>query len=255
MALLRLQNGIVYGPIASRRLGCSLGLNILPLEYKLCSLNCVYCQYGWTKTCTLDVRSYVSDLPTAKDVAIALRESLLKLKDADMVPSYITFSGNGEPTLHPGFEEIVRSVKKVRDELAPNALLAILSNSTTVSEESVRRALEQLDVRVMKLDCGEAGGFDVYNRPCAGIDFERIVNGLSKLKGFSIQTLFTNLNSDESSIRNWIDVIETLKPNEVQVYTLDRSAPLAALRPVSKDKLEEIARRVTSETGVTAKVY
>lgn len=255
MALLRLQSGIVYGPVASRRLGCSLGLNILPFEYKLCSLNCVYCQYGWTKTCAVDVRSYVSDLPTAEDVALALRTSLLKLKDADATPSYITFSGNGEPTLHPQFEEIVRAVKKVRDELAPSALVAILSNSTTVSEEWVRRALEQLDLRVMKLDCGEARTFDAYNRPCAGIDFQRIVDGLRKLKGFSIQTLFTNLNSDESSVRNWIEVLGTLKPNEVQVYTLDRSAPLAALRAVSKDKLEEIARRVTSETGVPAKVY
>ena len=255
MALLRLQSGIVYGPVASRRLGCSLGLNILPFEYKLCSLNCVYCQYGWTKTCALDVRSYVSDLPTAEDVALALRASLLKLKDAGVAPSYITFSGNGEPTLHPQFEEIVRAVKKVRDELAPGASVAILSNSTTVSEESVRRALEQLDLRVMKLDCGEARTFGAYNRPCAGIDFQRIVEGLRKLKGFSVQTLFTNLNSDESSVNNWIDALGTLKPNEVQVYTLDRSAPLAALRAVSKDKLEEIARRVTSETGVPAQVY
>ena len=255
MALLRLQSGIVYGPVASRRLGCSLGLNILPFEYKLCSLNCVYCQYGWTKTCALDVRSYVSDLPTAEEVALALRASLLKLKDAGVAPSYITFSGNGEPTLHPQFEEIVRAVKKVRDELAPGASVAILSNSTTVSEESVRRALEQLDLRVMKLDCGEARTFGAYNRPCAGIDFQRIVEGLRKLKGFSVQTLFTNLNSDESSVNNWIDVLGTLKPNEVQVYTLDRSAPLAALRAVSKDKLEEIARRVTSETGVPAQVY
>jgi wyosine [tRNA(Phe)-imidazoG37] synthetase (radical SAM superfamily) len=203
----------------------------------------------------VDVSLYASDLPTAKDVGLALRESLLQLKDSGMIPSYITFSGNGEPTLHPRFEEIVGVVKKVRDELAPNALVAILSNSTTVSEESVRRALEQLDVRVMKLDCGEAGIFDAYNRPCAGVDFERIVNGLRKLKGFSVQTLFANLNSDESSIRNWIDVIQTLKPNEIQVYSLDRSAPLATLRPVSKEKLGDIARRVTSETGVPAKVY
>jgi wyosine [tRNA(Phe)-imidazoG37] synthetase (radical SAM superfamily) len=255
MALLRLQKGIVYGPVSSRRLGWSLGLNILPFEYKLCSLNCVYCQYGWTKVCTVDGRSHVSDLPDPTDVALALRESLLKLRDADAMPSYITFSGNGEPTLHPQFEEIVRAVKRVRDELAPKALVAILSNSTTVSDESVRRVLEQLDVTVMKLDCGEAVTFASYNRPCTGVDFEEIVKGLRRLHGFSVQTLFTSLNSDESSIGKWIEVIRTLKPKDVQVYTLDRSAPLAELKPVGKDRLEEIARRVTSETGIPAKVY
>jgi wyosine [tRNA(Phe)-imidazoG37] synthetase (radical SAM superfamily) len=255
MSLLRLQNAIVYGPVSSRRLGCSLGLNILPFEYKLCSLNCVYCQYGWTKVCAVDGRSHESDLPKAEDVAFELREALLKLRAANIFPSYITFSGNGEPTLHPQFEEIVRAVKKVRDELAPKALVAVLSNSTTVGEESVRRALEQLDVRIMKLDCGEADAFASYNRPCAGIDFERIVEGLRKLKGFSVQTLFTNLNSDEFLVTKWIEIVRTLKPNDVQVYTLDRSAPLSELRALSRDKLEEIARRVISETGVPAEVY
>ena len=255
MALLRLQKAIVYGPVSSRRLGRSLGVNVLPFDYKLCSLNCVYCQYGWTEACAVDASSHLSDLPSANDVALALRESLLGLKDEGVVPSYITFSGNGEPTLHPRFGEIVDVVKKTRDELAPKALVAILSNSTTVGDESVRRALERLDVRVMKLDCGEAGTFGLFNRPCPGVALEKIVEGLLKLRRFSVQTLFTNLNSDERSLQRWIGVIKTLKPLDVQVYTLDRSAPLAELRPVGRDKLEEIARRVFSETGVPAHVY
>jgi len=255
MTLLKLQTTIVYGPISSRRLGCSLGVNILPSEYKLCSLNCVYCQYGWTEEWTADGRSHSSDLPNAEDVALALRESLLRLKKEGIVPSYITFSGNGEPTLHPQFEEIVRVVKKVRDELAPKASVAILSNSTTVGDESVRRALEQLDAAVMKLDCGETETFALYSRPCPGVSFEEIVEGLRKLHSFSVQTLFTNLNSKESSVQRWIELLKTLKPRDVQIYTLDRSAPLAELRPVSKDKLDEIARKVKSETGISAKVY
>jgi len=255
MVLLSLQKAIVYGPISSRRLGCSLGLNILPVAYKLCTLNCVYCQYGWTKAFATDASSHISDLPGVEDVTLALRKFLLELRDADIIPSYITFSGNGEPTLHPQFEEIVDAVKKVRDELAPEARIAILSNSTTVGDELVRRALEKLDLRVMKVDCGEVNTFASYNRPCTGVDFEEIVMDLRKLSGFSVQSLFTNLNSDESSIDKWIEVLKTLKPHEVQVYTLDRSAPLAELEPVSKDKLHEIACRVRSETGIPAEVY
>jgi len=230
-------------------------LNILPLEYKLCSLNCVYCQYGWTKVCAIEGKDYVSDLPGPAEVALALRESLLKLKEENVTPAYITFSGNGEPTLHPQFEEIVRAVKKVRDELAPKALLAILSNSTAVGRESVRRALKLLDVAVMKLDCGDVATFTSYNRPCDEVDFSKILEGLRELSDFKLQTLFTNLNSDEPSVKKWIDTIKMLKPKEVQIYTLDRSAPLADLRAVSKDKLQEIARRLTSETGVRAKIY
>jgi len=255
MALLRLQRSIIYGPVSSRRLGCSLGLNILPIEYKLCSLNCVYCQYGWTEACALECKDYVSDLPSPEEVALALRESLLKLKDENVTPTYITFSGNGEPTMHPQFEEIVRAVKKVRDELAPKALLAILSNSTTVGRESVRRALKLLDVTVMKLDCGDVNTFTLYNRPCAEVDFSEIVRGLRELRDFTLQTLFTNLNSDEPSVEKWIKTIKMVKPKEVQIYTLDRSAPLADLKSVSRERLEEIARRLTSETGVPAKVY
>lgn len=157
--------------------------------------------------------------------------------------------------MHPQFEEIVRAVKKVRDELAPKALLAILSNSTTVGRESVRRALKLLDVTVMKLDCGDVNTFTLYNRPCAEVDFSEIVRGLRELRDFTLQTLFTNLNSDEPSVEKWIKTIKMVKPKEVQIYTLDRSAPLADLKSVSRERLEEIARRLTSETGVPAKVY
>jgi len=255
MALLRLQEAIVYGPVSSRRLGCSLGLNILPVSYKLCSLNCVYCQYGWTKTLVREADSCLSELPGVEDVTAALTAALQELKENGVRPSYVTFSGNGEPTLHPQFEQIVESVKKVRDRLAPEALVAILSNSTTVGDKSVRRALEKLDVRVMKLDCGAEEGFSSYNRPCPGVELEEIIGGLKRLKKFSLQSLFTNLNSDDESVKKWLSVLKVLKPLDVQVYTLDRSAPLAELKAVSKSTLEEIARRVKSETGIPAEVF
>lgn len=255
MALLKLQSALVYGPVSSRRLGRSLGLNILPLEYKLCSFNCVYCQYGWTRTHTLDGRAYGADLPTPEEVEIALREFLSRLNREGTPPAYITFSGNGEPTLHPEFDRIVDVVRRLRDELVPSARVAILSNSTTVGDEAVRRSLDKLDVRIMKLDCVDSGIFASYNRPCGGVDVKGIVEGLKKLRGFTLQTLFTDMNSGDESVTRWLETVKYLKPEEVQVYTLDRSAPLAELKPVSKQKLKEIMRRVETEAGVSATAY
>jgi len=255
MALLKLQSALVYGPVSSRRLGRSLGLNILPFEYKLCSFNCVYCQYGWTGTHTLDGGTHRADLPTSEQIASALREFLTRLAGAGTPPAYITFSGNGEPTLHPDFDRIVDVVLQLRDELAPGARVAILSNSTTVGDEAVRKSLDKLDVRIMKLDCAEPDVFAYYNRPCHGVDVKGVVEGLKKLKSFTLQTLFTDVNSGDESVARWLEAVKYLKPEEVQVYTLDRSAPLAELEPVSKQRLQEIMRRVETEAGVSATAY
>ncbi len=255
MGLLKLQSALVYGPVSSRRLGPSLGLNILPLEHKLCSFNCVYCQYGWTATHTLDGRAHRKDLPTPEEVAAALREFLYRLNNAGTPPAYITFSGNGEPTLHPEFGEIVDVVLEVRDELAPEAKVAILSNSTTVADETIRKSLDKLDLRIMKLDCVESDLFGAYNRPCRGVDVNSIVEGLKKLRSLTLQTLFTDMNSDDSSVARWLETVKYLKPREVQVYTLDRSAPMPELKPVSKQKLRDIVHRVETEAGVSASVY
>lgn len=252
---MELQSGPVYGPVSSRRLGRSLGLNILPFDRKLCSFNCVYCQYGWTGTHTLDGRAHRAELPTPAEIAAALRESLSRLASDGAPPAYITFSGNGEPTLHPEFDKIVDLVLKLRDELAPEARVAILSNSTTVGDEAVRRSLDRLDVRIMKLDCVEPDVFTSYNRPCCGVDVGNIIEGLKKLRTFTLQVLFTEMNSGEKSVAGWLEVVKYLKPEEVQVYTLDRSAPLVDLKPVSKKRLEEITLRVEAEAGVRATAY
>lgn len=236
-------------------MGPSLGLNILPFEYKLCSFNCVYCQYGWTETHTLDGRAHGAELPTPEEVAAALRKFLGRLTASGRSPSYITFSGNGEPTLHPEFDRIVDVVRELRDELAPAAKVAILSNSTTVGDEAVRRSLEKLDVRIMKLDCVDSDIFASYNRPCRGVDVKSIIEGLKKLNRFTLQTLFTDMNSDDAAVTRWLETVRDLKPQEVQVYTLDRSAPMAELRPVSKEELHRIVRRVEEEAGVAATAF
>ncbi len=255
MALLKLQSALVYGPVSSRRLGRSLGLNVMPFGYKLCSFNCVYCQYGWTGSHTLDGRAHSADLPTPEEVGADLRGFLARLAGAGTPPAYITFSGNGEPTLHPEFGRIVDVVLALRDELAPDAKVAILSNSTTVGDEAVRTALDRLDVRIMKLDCVDSHIFVSYNRPCRGVDVKDIVEGLKKLKSFTLQTLFTDMNSDDEPVGRWLETVRYLKPREVEVYTLDRSAPLAELKPVSRQRLQEIMRRVEAEAGVPAAAY
>jgi len=175
--LLHLKKGITYGPVNSRRLGLSLGINLMPPSVKVCSFDCVYCQYGWTKE--REIRDeHRALIPGVEDVARAVETALTALPSA---PAYITFSGNGEPSLHPDFPDIVEAVKATRDRLAPGARTAILSNSSAAAEERILKALAGLDTRIMKLDCGTEGLFQRYSRPAAGITLEGVTNGLAEL--------------------------------------------------------------------------
>jgi len=188
--LLRLKKGITYGPVNSRRLGLSLGINLIPPSIKVCSFDCVYCQYGWTK-----VREFRDEhralVPRAEDVARAVEAALAELPSP---PAYVTFSGNGEPSLHPDFPDIVEAVRETRDRLAPGAKTAILSNSSAVTEERTRKALARLDMRIMKLDCGTEEVFQRYSRPATGITLEGIAVGLgelTRLAPVTIQSLWS----------------------------------------------------------------
>lgn len=251
--LLRLQKGIIYGPVNSRRLGCSLGINILPAYEKLCPFNCVYCQYGWTKTHTIRLDKS-SALPSVKDVKQALKEALMTIS---IQPAYITFSGNGEPTLHPDFGQIVEEVKAVRDELSPKAKTAILSNSALVSDLSIRQALSKLDLRIMKLDCGRPDVFKRYNQPCRGVDLEAITEGLARLTDVTIQTLFSSGqegNLDPQNIIAWLERLKRINPSSIQLYTLDRGYPGNDLKSATEEQLSQIKKRIEEE-GLSAQVY
>jgi wyosine [tRNA(Phe)-imidazoG37] synthetase (radical SAM superfamily) len=237
--ILELQKGIIYGPVNSRRLGRSLGINILPPDRKVCPFNCVYCQYGWTGVHTAKLPSDFT-LPSVKSVSEALRNALLTLPSP---PAYITFSGNGEPTLHPEFSPIVEEVTQLRNEFAPGAKTAILSNSALVTDNSIRSALEQLDLRIMKLDCGTSEVFQRYNQPCSGVNLDSITDGLIQLSGVTIQTLLSagqTGNLESRNITEWIEILKKIKPLSVQLYTLDRGYPDSNLLPVSIDEMNEI---------------
>jgi wyosine [tRNA(Phe)-imidazoG37] synthetase (radical SAM superfamily) len=251
---IQLQQGIIYGPVDSRRLGNSLGINLMPTRYKLCPFNCVYCQYGKTRIRTAKVEEYKDELPGPDQVAAALESVLLPGVDAD----YITFSGNGEPTFHPELGEIVDKVSELRDRYLKGADVCILSNSAFVWKEKVRQALMKTNVRIMKLDVGSEKDFNLINRPAEGVSFRKIIGGLRELTDYYIQTLFFDgeiSNAGDEHIDKWIDLIGQLRPRIVQIYTLDRPAWEKGIRKVPNEKLSEIANRTTERTGVNVCVY
>lgn len=237
--LLELQKGIVYGPVQSRRLGRSLGINILPPGVKVCTFNCLYCQYGWTDFSNIKNVPF----PPVQKIIDAVGKALESLP---MPPAYVTFSGNGEPTLHPQFSKIVDGVTQLKDGYAPSAKTAILSNSSRVHDPSVREALGKLDVRIMKLDAGRARTFKTYNKPYPGIFFFDIIQGLCSLEDVTIQALFTGGRLGNFKVKHlseWIQKLERIKPIDVQVYTLDRGCPSDAIVKREKSDLEQIKRK------------
>lgn len=251
--LLDLKKGIIYGPVHSRRLGRSLGINILPGEAKLCTFDCLYCQYGWTGIHDAKPPRDV-DLPSVSDVLDAVRNALALI---DVPPAYITFSGNGEPTLHSDFPRMVEGVIDLRNRFSPQSETAILSNSTTVSDPDIRSALARLDLRIMKLDSGSEEMLGAYNRPCGGIHLGEIVEGLAALKDVTIQALFTGGpagNGGVEAVDAWIDQLEKIRPLMVQIYTLDRGYPSRRIEPLSRTELLDVAARLESRS-IRAQVY
>jgi len=252
--VLPLQSGIVYGPVNSRRLGRSLGINLSPTREKLCPFDCAYCHYGRTKLHTIETVQYRELFPATKAVGAALRHSLSR----GAGPAFVTFSGNGEPSLHPDFPEIVNNVKAIVRGLAPNARLAILSNSVMVTKPEVCAALQALDVRIMKLDAGNPRIFAKINRPCSGVEFERIVEGLATLENVTIQTLFASgkyENSSEANVADWIARLAEIKPIAVQIYTCDRPPADSGLEKVPRERLADIARTAADRLGVPIEVF
>lgn len=256
--ILPLQSGIIYGPVRSRRLGASLGVNILPSRYKLCSFNCLYCQYGWTPKPTLNPTYQTKDLPRPREVSDALEKSLRQIIRQRMKLDCITFSGNGEPTLHPDLAEIVAKAKTLRDRYVPQVKLAILSNSSTVGRKEVREALETLDLRVMKLDAGSEELIEQLNGPTPPFYLGEIVAGLKKLTGVTLQSLFVQgrvSNADPDSVEDWIQKVTDIQPALVQVYTLDRVPAERRLWKVNRATLEWIAGQVRWRAAVPAEAY
>jgi wyosine [tRNA(Phe)-imidazoG37] synthetase (radical SAM superfamily) len=252
MGVLPLETGITYGPIRSRRLGLSLGINLLPAGYKLCSFDCIYCHYGHTdvKSLSADAR----DLPWSSEVLREVRVALHKVPNVDT----ITFSGNGEPTLHPAFPKIAAAVSELRDELAPNAKLALFSNATTAHLEPIREALALFDLSMLKLDAGDPSTLTAINRPAPEVSWERIIEGLGQVPKLVIQSVLIDgkvTNVKGAAFEAWVDTLVKLKPSRVQVYSTDYPVPENSVERVLPYELERIAEDVKKRTGLPIETH
>ena len=249
-----LQDSTVYGPIRSRRLGNSLGINVLPVSHKVCSSNCVYCQYGWT----LPANTSGERLRRAPELLREIEEAFRHHADAGTPVDCITLAGNGEPTLHPDLEELVLGLKTLRDAYFPQAAVGILTDSTQVTRPRVRQALALLDVRYMKFDAADEATWRRINLPLGDTSFSAMVEALRRLPKIMLQSMFIHGsydNTEEAHLRVWIDAVGSINPLSVQVYTIDRGTAAAGILEVPREKLQEIADRLTDATGIPADVY
>lgn len=253
-----LTDGVTYGPVQSRRLGASLGVNILPFNVKVCSFNCNYCQCGWTTDTVDDAALAKYEWPAARQVGEGLRKTLLELKAKGQSLDCITLAGNGEPTLHPDFLPVIRAIIAVRDEVMPGVRCDILSNAAHLDRPQVVEGLNLLDERYMKLDAGTDAQFLNMNSPVMEVGVWDIMKNLSKLKDFVVQAMFTQGrrdNTDEKSVVDWIQAVKRVKPKSVQIYSVDRYPADTKIHRVDRGLLEDIAQALTAQTGVPAEVF
>ena len=247
----------IFGPIHSRRLGISLGINLLPKGGKFCSFDCIYCECGLNKE-----RRTKNPLPTADEVVEGLESKLEELRAEDIVPDVLTFAGNGEPTLNPHFSEIVDRVLKVRDIYCPSAKLSILSNATQIRRPEIREALLRFDNNILKLDTVNPLYINTVDRPQGHYDVEEQIACLELFGGHCIiQTMLMkgeyeghNLdNTTEEYALPYLEALKRIKPQAVMLYTLDRETPVSGLEKAEPEAMEAIAERIR-ELGIEVSV-
>lgn len=243
-----LYNNIIFGPVRSRRLGLSLGVNLLPIESKLCSFDCIYCECGWN-----DDHPGKRRFNAREDVSAMLDATLARMVADGTPPDVITFAGNGEPTMHPDFEKIIDDTIALRDKHCPTAKVSVLSNATQIHREDVRRALLRVDNNILKLDSAFDATVQLVNKPQGNYSVARTVELLKAFNGeLIVQTMFLRGeylgkrvdNTTTEEVEAWLKLIAEIKPKQVMVYSLDRDTPCQTLEKVEKDELRGIADRV-----------
>ncbi len=247
--LIPLQGGILYGPINSRRFGRSLGINLMPRAYKLCSFNCVYCHYGLTRKPTMDISESFIDLPALDTVVKAVEQAA----NSSMQFDFLTFSGNGEPTLYPRFAELVDEVVRIRDTYRPEVKVALLSNSSGLLLKEVRESVSKIDTPVFKLDAGSENKFREINRPAKEVSFAEVLDHLASLDDIYIQTVFIQgkpTNEADEDIISYLRQINRIQPRESHIYSIDRPVPYKTISLVSPKRLKAIAQQGQKKTGV-----
>ena len=238
---------IVFGPIFSRRLGSSLGVNILPSKGKLCNFDCVYCECGWNKDGIAE-RTF----PTLVEVEQALEAKMSQARAEGVAIDSITFSGNGEPTMNPEFPEIIDVTLSMRDKYYPEAKVSVLSNAFLASRESVAAALARVDNPILKIDASSDELIAKINKPCGPYHLDKVIESLRRFDGnFVLQTMF--LRSPEfdttelEALAAWHDIVRELRPRQVMVYTIDRETPDKSLQKYTVEEMAEFVKPLVDE--------
>lgn len=246
----------IFGPVRSRRLGVSLGVNLLPTVSKYCNFNCIYCECGWTE------HRGRPALPTRGEVRLLLLQKLEAMRQAGEPLDVITFAGNGEPTIHPDFAEIIEDTLEARQRFYPDARVVVLSNATMLDRPKVRLALQRVDQAALKLDSALDDTMRRIDEPQGGLTVAKIVARLSAMgHDYTLQTMFLRGeykgqrvdNTTEHEVGEWLKVLESLRPRDVMVYTIDRDTPIPTLEKVPLAELEAIGERVR-QLGIPVQV-
>lgn len=245
----------IFGPVHSRRLGVSLGINLLPEDGKVCSFDCIYCECGFNK----DHRPS-KPLPTREEVKKALEERLKDMQANGPKPDVLTFAGNGEPTAHPHFPEIIEDTIALRDKYFPNAKVSVLSNSTFINRPKVFEALNKIDNNILKLDTVSEEYIRTVDRPTGHYDLNEVIENLKAFKGnLIVQTMFmkglykgTDVdNTSDEYVLPWLETVKRINPRQVMIYTIDRETPDHELKKATHEELDRILELLKKE-GIPA---
>lgn len=238
---------IVFGPIFSRRLGASLGVNLLPKKGKLCNFDCVYCECGWNKDGRSDGK-----FPRLLEIEKALEEKMSKAVAEGVGVDSITFSGNGEPTIHPDFAQVIDVTLRLRDRYFPDAKVSVLSNATMIGRKDVAEALMRVDNPILKIDASSDELVRQINKPAGPYSLADVIDNLRKFEGrFILQTMFLRSpdfdTASEKALAAWMDIVRDLKPREVMVYTIDRETPDKSLGKYTVEEMTAMVQPLIDE--------
>lgn len=238
----------IFGPIHSRRLGISLGINLMPADGKMCTFDCIYCECGYNSDNKPKNRR-----PSREEIIVALENKLKEMKQQGQLPDVLTYAGNGEPTAHPQFKEIVIDTIALRNKYCPNAKVSVLTNATLIHRKEVFDALMMVDNNILKLDTVNAEYIKLVDQPCIKYSVEDQIKNMALFNGHCIiQTMFMkgtigNIDVDNTSnkyVLPWLEALKVIKPQQVMIYTVDRETPEKTLRKASKEELDAIVDKV-----------
>ena len=241
----------IFGPVHSRRLGVSLGINLMPADGKLCSFNCIYCECGLN-----EMFRPSSSRPTRQEVAEALETRLLEMQKNGPFPDVLTFAGNGESTAHPYFAEIMDDSIYLRDKYFPNAKVSVLSNATMLHKPAVFEALKRVDNNILKLDTVDESFIRLVDAPVGRYSLPDVIERMKAFEGHCIiQTMFLKgtyggkdvNNTGDEYVLPWLKVVKEIAPSQVMIYTIDRETPVAGLEKASHEELDRIAQKLREE--------